>query len=266
MPDDDALDRLLAHLDELDARGDDDDLRAELVRGLAVFPGASALRAWQASLAVDDERFEDALAILDDLVAGDPADESALRERAAVLIDLGRFADALAALRALPGDALRRFERAERAAVHADVALCLDRLGRIAEADAEFRHAARLAPKDFPVPPRLSAERFEALVAEALDRIPRRFRSLLDQVVVTCRDYPDPDDPDPFLLGLYVGIPRDARTLASAEHLDHVVVYKRAHELCCRDEAALRDEVRSTLVHELAHHFGVDHDDMGEYR
>ena len=266
MPDDDALDRLLDRLDDLDAEGEDAALRAELARGLAAFPDAVPLRAWQASLAVDDERHDEALALLEGLLAEDPANDWALRERAGVLIDLGRFAEALADLRAIPHEARRRLDAGERAAIHSDLGLCLDRLGRPADADAEFRQAARLDRETFPMPLRLSPERFEALIAEALDGIPRRFRRLLDQVVVTSRDYPAPDEPDPFLLGLYAGVPRDERTVATADHLDHVVVYKRAHELRCHDEAALRDEVCRTVVHELAHHFGLDHDDMGEYR
>src|SRR5262249_36101009 len=76
----------------------------------------------------------------------------ALRERAGALIELGRFAEALAALRGLPPDARRRLDGGERAAFHTDLALCLDRLGGPAEADAEVRPPARLDPEAFPVP------------------------------------------------------------------------------------------------------------------
>jgi predicted Zn-dependent protease with MMP-like domain len=264
--DDDALDAILDRLDDLDARDDDTALRAELARGLARFPEAAALREWQASLAIEDERFEEAAAILDGLLAEDEGNDWARRERAGVLIELGRFEAALADLRAFPRWFRRRLDAAERASIHFDLGLCLDRLGRTADADREFRQAARLDPGRYPMPPRLTAERFEALVAEALGAIPRRFHPYLEQVVVTVQDYPAADDPDPFLLGLYVGVPRHERTLASSDHLDHVVVFKRAHELLGLDPRALRDEVRRTVVHELAHHFGLGHDEMGEYR
>jgi predicted Zn-dependent protease with MMP-like domain len=260
----DALDEVLDRLDALDARGDDDGLRETLAAALERFPDAAPLREWETSLLVDDERLDEALAILDNLVADDPGNDWARRERAAVLIDLGRFAPALADLRALPRRAQRGLAAAERASIHADLGLCLDRLGRPADADAEFRHAATLDPEGCPFPPRLSEARFEALVAAALDTIPARFRRYLDQVVTVVRDYPAPDDPDPFLLGLYVGVPRAERTLATADHLDHVIVFKRPHELRCRDEDGLRDEVQRTVVHELAHHFGLEDEEMDE--
>jgi predicted Zn-dependent protease with MMP-like domain len=262
--DDDALDAVLDRLEELDAEGDEDALRATLESALTRFPRAPALREWRVCLAVDDEELDEAIEILDGLLDEDPDNAWARRERAAVLIDLGRFDAALADLQALPRPARRQPGAAEQASIHADVGLCLDRLGRTTEADAEFRQAARLDADAFAAPLRLSTERFEALVGEALDAVPPRFRPYLEQVVTVIRDYPDADDPDPFLLGLYVGVPRSERTLATADHLDHVVVFKRSHELRCRNESELRDEVGRTVVHELAHHFGIDDDDMDE--
>src|SRR5262245_4214491 len=136
---DDALDRLEA----LDEDGDRERLRAELDAVLARFPDAPEVREWEASLAVDDERFESALALLDAILAAHPHRSWARRERAAVLVDLGRFQEALEALRGLP----RERDPAERASIHHDIGLCLDRLGNAGEADAEFRRAARLAPR-----------------------------------------------------------------------------------------------------------------------
>ena len=258
---DETLDDVLDRLETLDERGAEEALRAALGDALARFPDAPELREWAASLAIDDERDEEALAILDALLASHPDRPWARRERAGVLIELGRFAEALADLRRVP----RPRERGERAAVHYDLGLCLDRLGDAPAADAEFRRAARLAPDDFPMPLRLAAARFEALVSEALDSIPEEFLPYLGQVVVRVRDHPAATD-DPFLLGLYVGIARSERTLATEDHLDHVVVFKRAHELRAADEDELREEVRRTVVHEIAHHFGIAHDDMGDYR
>ncbi len=255
------LDEVLERLERLDEAGDEQGLRDVLARAHVQFPDALELREWDASLAVDQERFEEALAILDRVLAADPRRPWARRERASVLLDLGRLEEALAALRELP----REPDRNERASVHHDVGLCLDHLGHADEADAEFRRATRLAPDTFPVPLRLSDERFEALVAEALDDIPDEFTRLLGQVVVRVRDYPAPADGEPFLLGLYVGVARPERSLATEDHLDHVLIFKRPHELRCADETALRDEVRRTVIHELGHHFGIPHDDMGEY-
>jgi predicted Zn-dependent protease with MMP-like domain len=83
---------------------------------------------------------------------------------------------------------------------------------------------------------------------------------------VTVDDYPPPDVEDPFVLGLYHGVPRPHRGGASKDDPDTIVVFKRSHEIACRDGAALEEEVIRTVVHEIAHHFGVEHDDMGEFR
>lgn len=261
----DTLDDFLDRLDELDDAGDDDGVRAELVRARRAFPDAIELREWEAFLAGDEGRLDEALAILDAVLAVEPGRVWARRERAAVLLDLGRFADALDVLQALTPADRGELGALERAAVHRDLAICLDRLGRTAEADVEYRAAARLDPRGFPVPQRLDAARFQALVASALDDIPAGFRELLAQVVVRVEAWPGPDAEDPLQLGLYEGIARPERTLGSEDHLDHVVIYQRPHELCCRDDAALREEVRRTVVHEIAHHFGIPHERMDEY-
>jgi predicted Zn-dependent protease with MMP-like domain len=255
------LDEVLERLERLDEAGDAQRLGDELARARVQFPDALELCEWEASLAVDRERFEDALAILDRVLAADPRRPWARRERASVLLDLGRLEEALAALRELP----REPDGYEYASVHHDLGRCLDRLGNADEADAEFRRAARLAPDAFPVPLRLSDEHFEALVAKALDDVPDEFTRLLGQVVVRVCDYPAPADGEPFLLGLYVGVARPERSLATEDHLDHVLIFKRPHELRCADEAPLLDEVRRTVIHELAHHFGIPHGDIGEY-
>ena len=259
----DTLDDVLDRLETLDEAADVEALHAALAQALDHFPDAPELREWEASIAVAEARFADALAILDALVAAHPRRTWARRERAAVLLDLGRFEAAAAALRSLGPER----DRTARASIHHDLGLCLDRLGRPDEADMEFGRAARLAPDDCPMPLRLSEARFEALVAEALDDIPAEFTRYLDQVVVRVRDYPGPDDgDDPFLLGLYVGVSRPERTLATEDHVDHILIFKRSHEVHGGDQRALRDDVRRTLVHEIAHHFGIAHEDMGEYR
>ena len=258
----DTLDDVLDRLETLDEAGDHDALRAALVQALERFPDTPELREWEASIAAGEEHFEDALAILDGLLASDPGRAWARGERAAVLLDLGRFAEALAALRTLPPED----DPVERAGVHHDLGLCLDRLGEPAAADAEFRCAALLAPDDFAIPLRFAEDRFETLVTEALDEVPEEFARHLDQVVVRVRDYPDLEDGDPFMLGLYLGVARPDRTLATEDHLDHIVVFKRSHEVRCADEADLREEVRRTVIHEIAHHFGIEHESMGDYR
>jgi predicted Zn-dependent protease with MMP-like domain len=179
-------------------------------------------------------------------------------------MDLFRFEEALQVLDGLPS--ATAVERRDDASFHQDRALCLDRLDRPAEADREFREAARLDPEECPPIERLPRERFEALVVEALDGVPPEFDPYLRQVSVVVREYPIPmQDVDPFSLGLYSGVPRTERVEENRNHLDTIFIFKRNHELLGLDRESLREEVRKTVVHEIAHHFGFGEDDMGEY-
>jgi predicted Zn-dependent protease with MMP-like domain len=262
---DDALERLLDRLEQLDEAGDARALRREVTRGRGRFPESIDLMEWEAMIATEDDELPRALELLDAVLAKAPRRFWPRRERASVLLDLGRFADALAAIdELLPAAKLRDDD--ERASLHHDRGLCLDRAGRTAEADRELARAARLLPGEFFVPLRLSSEEFDALVERALDHIPNRFAKYLAQTVVTVDDYPPADSEDPFILGVYHGVPRPHRSAASTNDPDTIVVYKRSHEITCRDGAQLEDEVTRTVVHEIAHHFGIDHSDMGEFR
>ena len=260
----DALDRLLDRLEELDEHGDATALRREVARGRTRFPESIDLMEWEAMLAADDDDPEHALRLLDAILARAPRRFWPRRERAAALLDLGRFADALAAIDdALAAGRLR--DPDERASLHHDRGLCLDRLGRPTDADREFARAAQLFADGYFVPLRLPSEEFDALVERALDHIPAQFAKYLQQTVVTVDDYPPPDSEDPFVLGVYHGVPRPHRQASGQDDPDTIVVYKRSHEVTCRDRAKLEDEVMRTVVHEIAHHFGIEHDDMGDF-
>lgn len=260
----DALDRLLDRIEELDRQGKVAAVRREVSKGRARFPESIDLMEWDAMLASEGDDPERGLELLDAILARAPRRFWPRRERAAALLDLGRFEQALAALDDVLAAARLRDEE-ERASLHHDRGLCLDRLGRIEEADREFAKAARLWPEGYFVPLRLPGEEFDALVEHALDHIPHRFRKYLQQTIVTVDDYPPPDAEDPFVLGLYHGVPRLHRQAASQDDPDTIVIFKRSHEVTCRDRAKLEEEVVRTVVHEIAHHFGIEHDDMGEY-
>ena len=109
----------------------------------------------------------------------------------------------------------------------------------------------------------VSRERFEELVSEALDTIPAELTALIDNCVVLVEEEPPADDPD--LLGLYDGTPLTERdssyTLAVP---DRITVYRGPLLDMCQDEAEVVDEVRITVVHEIAHHFGIDDDRLHE--
>ncbi len=105
----------------------------------------------------------------------------------------------------------------------------------------------------------MSRERFEELVTEAMDRLPESLAVLVDNCVVLVEDHPPADDPD--LLGLYDGIPLTERGSDYVMALpDRVTVFRVPLLEMCESEAEVVDEVGITVVHEVAHHFGIDDD------
>ena len=106
-------------------------------------------------------------------------------------------------------------------------------------------------------------ERFEALVAQALDGIPDELGAHMDNVVVQIRDRA----PGRNLLGLYQGIPLTRReTYGGLAMPDRITIYRLPICARCRDEAEVVEQVRVTVIHEVAHHFGIsDHrlDELG---
>jgi predicted Zn-dependent protease with MMP-like domain len=99
-------------------------------------------------------------------------------------------------------------------------------------------------------------ERFEELVGEALDELPAELLRAMDNVVVLVEPR-HPEDPE--LLGLYEGVALTDRTSDYGGVLpDRITLYRDALVDVCADEDELRDEVAITVVHEIAHHFGID--------
>ncbi|MFC7329143.1 metallopeptidase family protein [Marinactinospora rubrisoli] len=106
----------------------------------------------------------------------------------------------------------------------------------------------------------LTRAQFEELVADALDTIPPELAQHIDNVVVTVQD----ESPEG-LLGLYEGIPLTERGDGYAGVLpDQIFIYQR--EICaiCDTPEQVVAEVRITVIHELAHHFGIDDDRLTE--
>jgi predicted Zn-dependent protease with MMP-like domain len=100
---------------------------------------------------------------------------------------------------------------------------------------------------------------FEVLVNQALDAIPDELASLIENVVVLVEDDAPADDPD--LLGLYDGVALTERYGDYGMVLpDRIFIYRRPLLDMCESEEQLEEEVRITVVHEIAHHFGIDDD------
>jgi predicted Zn-dependent protease with MMP-like domain len=103
--------------------------------------------------------------------------------------------------------------------------------------------------------------RFEEMVATALDSLPAELGRLMSNVAVTVEHDPGP----PGLLGLYEGIPLTSRTTQYAGVLpDRITIYRQAICAICRTEDEVAGEVRRTVIHEIAHHFGIDDDRLDE--
>src|SRR5271165_4068554 len=101
----------------------------------------------------------------------------------------------------------------------------------------------------------VSLEKFEALVADALDGIPADLGAAMENVAVVV----DGDSPPGRLLGLYQGVPLTKRGVSySATAPDRITIYKAAICRMCRTEQEVLEEVRRVVIHEVGHHFGID--------
>ena len=106
---------------------------------------------------------------------------------------------------------------------------------------------------------------FEELVSDALDEIPTELADLMDNVVVLVEDEAPDDDPE--LLGLYEGIPLVERgaTYGGADLLpDTITIFRFPILRMCDSRDDVVQEVRITVIHEVAHHFGIDDDRLHE--
>jgi len=109
----------------------------------------------------------------------------------------------------------------------------------------------------------MSREDFEAAVDEALETIPDELLDLVDNVVILIED--EPEGPDKDLLGLYDGIALTERgNYGFGDLPDRIFIYRGPTLRMCRDEEEVRHEVAITVVHEIAHHFGIDDDRLHE--
>jgi predicted Zn-dependent protease with MMP-like domain len=102
----------------------------------------------------------------------------------------------------------------------------------------------------------VSGPAFEELVADALDLLPEELARLMENVAVFVEDE-HPDEPD--LLGLYDGQPLTERgDYGGLVMPDRITIYRLAICDMCETEEEVVDEVAVTVVHEIAHHFGID--------
>ena len=108
----------------------------------------------------------------------------------------------------------------------------------------------------------VAREQFEELVGEGLDQIPDELARLMENVVVLVEDFPPQGRR---LLGLYHGVPLTERGHMYAGMLpDTITIYRVPILRMCQSEEEVVYQVRRTVVHEVAHHFGISDDRLHE--
>lgn len=121
------------------------------------------------------------------------------------------------------------------------------------------------------MPERGASEEFEELVSQALAELPEGLAERMDNVEIVIEDYPDASVADDLdgdsdgLLGLYQGIPLTSRDAGYYGVLpDRITIYRKNIERVAKTKEGLREAVRKTVIHEIAHHFGIDDDRLTE--
>ena len=114
----------------------------------------------------------------------------------------------------------------------------------------------------------ITDDEFDKLISEAMDKLPQKYIEGLNNVLITYEDEPTPSQREELklhcnqtLFGLYQGIPRTQRNSAYNLVLpDRITLFKHPMLRVSHDMAALKEQIKHTLWHEIAHHYGLDHD------
>lgn len=121
-----------------------------------------------------------------------------------------------------------------------------------------------------PSPLHMDVDEFERLAEAALAELPEDARALLENVPIMIDDVPSEElvaeGTDPRLLGLFTGVPLPEKSHASNQvpQLDAIYLFQRNLESACYDTDHLAEEIRITVLHETAHFFGLEDDDLGK--
>lgn len=118
----------------------------------------------------------------------------------------------------------------------------------------------------------VSDEQFATLISRAMDELPPEYIQRLDNVAIVYADEPMPEElrqqgvrENQLLLGLYEGIPQTRRGAGYNLVLpDKITLFKQPISLLSHDEQSLFERIKRTLWHEIAHHYGLDHDRIHE--
>jgi predicted Zn-dependent protease with MMP-like domain len=253
---------LAARLEQADDAMDEDDPRAALRIADGVLkdaekesPEAVSAMVVRAEALRAMARYKEASKAAAQASELDPEDGPTWFERAAAAYRMARFEDAAAWLE-------------EAVALEPDDALAWNALGRariwLDQKDAAkeaFRRAAEIDPEHFVVPLRIASFEFDRIARDVWKTIPTQFKDRMENTIVAVEELPDEEDvedgTDPDLLGLYSG-----STILGDDFPERILLYQRNHENVCATLGELVEEIRRTILHEVGHHFGMDHDEL----
>jgi predicted Zn-dependent protease with MMP-like domain/Flp pilus assembly protein TadD len=231
-------------------------------------------------VAEEEDEYVDAILLKAEIQLGDGDPEAAI----AALAELPPVALPSAALELRAGDAFLEVEDFDRAAEHFTRAAALEpenadamyglglgaeARGAAAEMITHFQRVRVLDGKAPALPWSVTEDRMEELVEAALAELPERAQKLLENVPVMVEAYPSEevvgDGFDPRGLGLFAGVPfPEQSALSGPPHLEAVFLYQRNIERVARSTAEVEAEIRTTLLHETGHFFGLDEEDLAE--
>ncbi|MDX1619597.1 MAG: metallopeptidase family protein [Nitriliruptorales bacterium] len=107
-----------------------------------------------------------------------------------------------------------------------------------------------------------SSDRFDRLVDDAMSQVPAALLAQVDNVAIVVEDVPPPGEG--VLLGLYEGVPRTDRGFDAPLLPDRITLFRRPLELRARSKEELKTVIAETIIHEIAHHFGIDDDRLDD--
>lgn len=118
----------------------------------------------------------------------------------------------------------------------------------------------------------ISKDQFQQIVLKCLDELPDEYMSQIAHIPVVVQDEPTPEqleeldcDPEDPPLGCFLGTPDTEKRLDVSEfEPETIFIFQRPVEEVCDTVEEIEDEVRATLLHEIAHHFGIEEDEMPE--
>ena len=120
----------------------------------------------------------------------------------------------------------------------------------------------------------MDTQKFEQMVARAIESLPEEFRERLENIDVIVADEPTRAQlnhsglsRNETLLGLYEGVPLTGRTAGYTYQMpDKITIFQKPIEAACKNESQITSKIQQVVRHEIAHHFGIDDDRLKELR